>query len=71
MDQRDDANERFFLDADNSAHWYLVRESIRETWDSWLSLPEDDEEAWTPPEGATRLGVHHSLISFTDPRQIP
>ncbi len=58
---------RFFLDQDQSGHWYLVPEPLREEWTRWTALSEDDEASWTPPEGAHALGGSPSCITFTDP----
>jgi len=61
--------DRFFLDQDNSCHWYLVQEQFRKEWDAWTNLPEDDERSWEAPSFAERLDGGPQQVTFTDPRQ--
>lgn len=49
-DLMDDRVDRFFLDCDNSGHWYLVPVRIRPEWNAWLGLPSNNEASRTPPE---------------------
>lgn len=58
--------ERFFLDLDGSAHWYIVPEARRAEWDAWTSLSEDDEASWDVPDYAKRIGSPSS-VTFTNP----
>lgn len=63
--------ERYFLDRDNSGHWYLVKAANRDDWYQWTELPEDDEESWDPPSFATRLDGSPSRVTFSNPEQEP
>lgn len=56
--------ERFFLDQDQSSHWYLVPVKRRAEWNAWCDLDEDDERSWTPPEWAVRLGGGPQAVTF-------
>lgn len=60
---------RFFLDQDNSCHWYLVPNDKAEEWVKWRDLPEEDETSWNEPEWAQRLGGSPSNVTFTDPKE--
>lgn len=60
---------RFFLDQDNSMHWYLVPESRRAEWSAWTNLPEDDEASWDAPEWARRLSGSPCWVTFTNPEE--
>lgn len=62
------AAPRYFLDSDQSGHWYLVPEEKRAEWDDWTNLNEDDERSWNEPSYAVRLGGSPSNVTFTDPR---
>lgn len=59
---------RYFLDQDDSGHWYLVEEEHRDQWNTWLNLDED-ERSWDVPHYAEELGHAPSLISFVDPQR--
>lgn len=58
---------RYFLARDAEAHWYLVPVIIRQQWDEWRGLDEDDEAPWTVPEGAIMLGFAPFLVEFENP----
>ena len=60
--------QRYFLDEDESYHWYLVPVSMRATWDRWRDLDHDTEEAWDAPEGVTRLDGHPNGLTFEAPK---
>lgn len=60
-------DERYFLDRDDSGHWYLVFESHRGAWNDWRSLDGDDEESWTCPKFAYRLAGGPSSVTFSKP----
>ena len=57
---------KFFLDQDNSSHWYIVEASKRAEWEAWLEIPEDDERSWEPPECAERLDLSPNRVEFAD-----
>lgn len=60
--------ERYFLDQDQSSHWYVVPLSRQEEWQAWCNLDEDDEASWDEPEYAVRVGGAYTLVTFTDPK---
>jgi len=62
---------RYFFAQDSSSHWYLVDADRRAEWDAWADLPEEDENAWEPPDFAQRLDGHPSQITFTEPEPRP
>lgn len=55
---------RCFLSQDNSCHWYLVPAGMREAWNEWCNLDEDDERAWDAPPYAVRLPGSPSQVEF-------
>ena len=63
-----EATPRYFLDTDNSCHWYMIPVENRAEWLSWCALDEEDEASWTAPEFAKRLGGHPNMITFADPQ---
>lgn len=60
--------KRFFLDSDDSGHWYVVPLDKQEEWSVWRNIPEDDERSWNAPEWAERVNGSPNRISFTNPR---
>jgi hypothetical protein len=54
--------KQYFLAQDNSAHWYLVAQDIREEWERWTALQTDDEASWTPPTGAERIDGPSTIV---------
>lgn len=61
---------RYFLDQDNSSHWYIVPLDRKAEWEAWLAIDEDDEASWDAPEWAKSIGGSPTLVTFTDPRII-
>ena len=60
-------NKLYFLDQDNSCHWYLVEAAHRAEWDAWRDLPEEDENCWNTPPYAKALGGGPSQLLFEHP----
>jgi len=58
--------KRYFLDQDNSSHWYIVRADKREEWDTWTTLDEDDPEGWKVPSFAYSIDGPNQ-VTFTSP----
>jgi len=58
---------KYFLDQDNSGHWYLVPVEHKEAWKIWSDLDEDDEASWEAPEYAQQLGTRPSCVQFENP----
>jgi hypothetical protein len=48
--------EKFFIDQDESCHWYVILASHRKEWREWRNLDQDDEKAWTAPDYAQPIG---------------
>jgi hypothetical protein len=59
--------ERYFLDQDNSSHWYVVPVARQEEWDAWCNLDEDDERAWEVPSWARPVNGSHQRVKFENP----
>jgi hypothetical protein len=59
--------EQFFLDRDNSGHWYIVPVAMKDVWDDWRDLDEDDDASWTAPDGVRRVPGGTRLVTFTNP----
>lgn len=62
--------KRYFLDQDNSGHWYLVDASKRLDWDRWRSIDEDNPKSWAAPKFSRELGCSPSLVEFGVPIEI-
>ena len=60
--------ERFFLDQDQSSHWYIIPVGHRAEWDAWRDIPEDDERSWEVPEFAIMVDGPGRL-TFADYRE--
>lgn len=54
----------YFLDTDDSAHWYVVPDDKRDAWDEWRELDDDDPRGWDEPEWANRIGGHPRWVVF-------
>lgn len=59
--------ERFFLDQDDSSHWYIVPADRRAEWEEWANIPEDDEVGWTEPGFVRRLDGGPNRVTFSAP----
>lgn len=60
--------QRFYLDTDNSSHWYIIPMARRKDWERFLELPEDDEASWTVPTYAREVGGSPTLVTFEAPK---
>lgn len=58
---------RYFLDQDQSCHWYLVPLENSQEWEDWLEIDEDDEKSWEVPGFARRLDGDPARVTFSDP----
>lgn len=54
----------YILQSDNSGHHYVIPKAREAEWDTWLSIPEDDERSWDVPEYAEEIGGSPTLVSF-------
>jgi hypothetical protein len=59
---------RYFLDQDNSYHWYIVDEARRDDWERWINMDEEDEGADVCPSFARMLGYGPNAVTFEAPR---
>jgi hypothetical protein len=59
--------DRYFLDRDNSGHWYVVPCDKAPEWHAWVEMDENDEASWDVPEFAQPVGGSHTLVSFMSP----
>lgn len=60
-------SERFFMDCDESGHYFVVPASRRAEWEQWTLIPVEDDRAWVPPDYARSVGCSPTMLSFTDP----
>lgn len=58
---------RYFMDRDDSGHWYLVEQQHRADWDVWSNLDEEDPVGWATPRYATRLSGAPNTVTFSAP----
>jgi len=56
--------QRFFLDRDNSSHWYIVPADRRAEWNAWRNIPEDDDRGWIVPDWVIPLNTHPNQVTF-------
>lgn len=59
-------SKKYFLDTDNSSHWYLIPMENEKEWNKWVNLDEDDEKSWDAPLFAKRINGPQSII-FENP----
>lgn len=61
--------EQYFLDQDNSCHWYLVPVPKREEWREWCGIAEDEDDprGWDTPSFAVALGGGPQCVTFSQP----
>lgn len=58
-------NSGYFLDRDDSGHWYVVPVSQAKAWQEWLDSTDDEDFcSYAMPEGVEEVGGHPSLVSF-------
>ena len=57
-------SEEYFLDQDESCHWYIVPEINRQEWNDWCDIDEDDEASWNVPDFAKELGTGPNAVIF-------
>lgn len=60
-------SKKYFLDQDQSSHWYLVDNHFREQWNTFKNLDEDNPLCWNTPEYASMIGCHPNKIIFENP----
>ena len=57
----------YFMDTDDSGHWYVIPESKRKEWEEWANLPEDDPAGWDEPDYAHSVGGSPAQVTFQRP----
>jgi len=60
-------HQTYFLDRDNSCHWYLIPSERRSEWDCWTNLDETDPKSWDHPTWAVRLDGGPQGVTFSGP----
>lgn len=61
-------SERYFLDTDQSGHWYLVPIAKEQEWNAWGEIDEDDPTSWVTPAFAQPVNGAPQLVTFVDPK---
>ena len=62
-----DMPKRYFLDQDNSSHWYMVEADRRDDWVVWVELDDEDKDGWDTPEYAFRVDGGPNEWTFQNP----
>lgn len=58
---------KYYLDTDQSGHWYIVPVDRSQEWSEWQELDDDDERAWEAPEWAQMVGGAPQAVQFENP----
>ncbi len=58
-------NELYFMDSDDSGHWYVIPAARRKEWELWLE--SDGEDAWDAPSFAEAVNGSPSRVTFEAP----
>jgi hypothetical protein len=58
--------KRYFLDRDDSGHWYIVEAEFRAEWEAWNEMG-DDRISWESPKFAKILTRHPKWVEFEIP----
>lgn len=58
---------KYFLDADNSGHWYVIPAGKRLSWKVFLELPIEDERCWDVPYYAILVDGPVCDVEFENP----
>ena len=59
---------RYFLDQDESCHWYIIPVNKRKAWEDWRNGNQDLEISWEVPEYVIEVGGCHNLVTFSSPK---
>jgi len=62
---------RYFLDADDNGHWYLVPAEMRSMWNDGWEDERDFGERFDPEslDGVERLNHHLTWLEFENPHR--
>lgn len=52
---------KYFVDQDESCHWYVIPALRRAAWEAFLDIPEDDELSWNVPAWAIMIDGASSI----------
>ena len=58
---------QYYLDTDQSGHWYIVPIDRAHEWSEWQELDDDDPAAWDAPEWAQMVGGAPQVVQFENP----
>jgi hypothetical protein len=58
---------KFFLDSDDSGHWYIIPAKKEKEWQKFIDSNEDDEGSWDTPVWAKPVNGHPSQVLFENP----
>jgi hypothetical protein len=59
---------RYFIDHDESGHWYVIPLAKAEAWEERCQWEEEeDERAWDTPEWLQPIDGHPNSITFENP----
>ena len=58
-------NKEYFLDNDDSGHWYIVPLEKLSEWNEWVETESEDSLA---PDYVKKLGCHPRYLAFQAPR---
>lgn len=58
--------EKYFIDKDQSSHYYIIPLSKKEDWKKFNQLDEDDPKSWELPDYAIPVGGCISRVTFSN-----
>lgn len=59
--------KRYYIDCDNSGHYYLVPVNKKEEFKVWSNLDDEDEASWEAPAWVIDINGCPSQVTFTNP----
>ena len=55
---------RYFLDADQCGHWFIIPAEKRDEWNEFINIDEDDPLGWEMPEWVIHLNGSPTRVTF-------
>lgn len=55
---------RYFLDADQCGHWFIIPAEKRDEWNEFINVDEDDPAGWEMPEWVIYLNGSPTRVTF-------
>ena len=55
---------RYFLDADQCGHWFIIPAEKRDEWNEFINIDEDDPLGWEMPEWVIYLNGCPARVTF-------